>query len=265
MTAPAQSWQQDAERTDHGCYVYGIVSEDVEPTDEVKGVGDPPSHVEVVRHDGIAALVSEIAMTRPLGEPEDLMAHQQLLDASAAGAAVLPLRFGAVLTSKDAVIEELLAPHCQEFTAALRELEGRCQYILRGRYVAETVLPEILSDHPEAAGLRDEISKAPESDATRDLRIQLGEIIANAFAAKREADTRTLGAALDPYCVVTSVREPTHEEDAVHVALLVDRSKQDDLEQAVAELTRGWEERITLRLLGPMASYDFVRAPAPES
>jgi len=43
-----------------GCYVYGIVPHDVEPAPGAKGVGDPPARVQVVRHGGIAALVSEI-------------------------------------------------------------------------------------------------------------------------------------------------------------------------------------------------------------
>jgi Gas vesicle synthesis protein GvpL/GvpF len=254
----------DAAAPERGCYVYGIVFQDVEPTDDASGVGDPPARVETVRHDGIAALVSEIDLTKPLGEPEDLMAHQELLDASAAEVAVLPLRFGAVLTSKEAVVEELLAPHCEEFTTALRELEGCSQYVVKGRYVEQAVLPEILSENPEAAELADEISKAPDDDATRDVRIQLGEIISNAIAAKREADTRELGRILEPLCVASSVREPTHEQDAVHVALLVERSKQDDLEEAVADLARDWEQRVTVRLLGPMAPYDFTGAPPAE-
>lgn len=248
---------------DRGCYVYGIVSGDAEATDEARGVGD--ARVEVVRHDGIAALVSEIDLATPLGEPEDLIAHQQILDASAAEVPVLPLRFGAVLTGKEAVVDELLAPHCEEFTAALRELEGCFQYVVKGRYVEATVLPEILAENPEAAELADEISKVPEDDATRNVRIRLGEIITDAIAAKREADTRKLGEVLEPYCAASRVREPTHEQDAVHVAVLVDKSKQDDLERAVAELARDWEDRVTVRLLGPMASYDFVGAPQPGS
>jgi hypothetical protein len=259
MPAAAQS-----ERAERGCYVYGIVPQDVQPTDDATGVGDPPAKVETVKHDGIAALVSEIDLGKPLGQPEDLMAHQELLDDSAAEVPVIPLRFGAVLTSKEAVVDELLAPHCEEFTAALRELEGSVQYVVKGRYVEKAILPEILSENSQAAELADEISKAPDDDATRDVRIQLGEIVSNAIAAKREADTRKLGEALDSYCASSSVREPTHEQDAVHVALLVDRSKEDDLERAVADLARDWQDRVTVRLLGPMAAYDFVGAPPPE-
>jgi hypothetical protein len=30
------------------------------------------------------------------------------------------------------------------------------------------------------------------------------------------------------------------------------------MEQAIVDLARGWEGRIEMRLLGPMAAYDFV-------
>lgn len=262
MSTSAQSGQGDT--SDHACYVYGIVPADVEPTEDATGVGDPPARVEVVRYDGIAALVSVIDVNKPLGRPEDLMAHQRLLDATAAQAPILPLRFGAVLTGKDAVTDELLEPHHDEFAAALDELEGRAEYVVKGRYDEKAVLEEILAENREAARLRDEIRGADE-DATRDARIQLGEIINQAITAKREEDTRTLGNAIDRYVVASNVREPTHEEDAVNVALLVETGQEDELEQVVGKLARDWQDRVELRLLGPMAPYDFVVTTAPGS
>ena len=242
------------------CYVYGIVPADVKANPGVKGVGDPPGEIDVVRHGEIAALVSDVRTDRPLGRPEDLMAHEQLLDATAPEAPVLPIRFGAVLTDRKAVVEELLAPHEEEFAAALRELEGRAQYVVKGRYVERRVLSEVLSEFPEAAELREQISGKPE-EATHDLRIHLGEMINNAVAAKREQDTQAVLDAVGPFCVSTAVREPTHELDAVHVALLVETARQRDLEDALDDLAQQWEGRVNLRLLGPLAPYDFVVTP----
>ncbi len=59
------------------------------------------------------------------------------------------------------------------------------------------------------------------------------------------------------------VREPAHEHDAVHVALLVETACHAELEQAVAGLASDWEERIDLRLLGPLAPYDFIPPLTP--
>ncbi|TMR23867.1 GvpL/GvpF family gas vesicle protein [Nonomuraea turkmeniaca] len=204
-----------------GVYVYGLVPEDVEVSGDARGVGDEPGEIKVVRHREIGALVSEVPLDRPLDTADDLLRHQGLLDATAAEVPVLPLRFGAVLADMDAVVDELLAPHHDDFLAALKEMEGRAEYVVKGRYVEQAVPREVIE-------------------------------------AARKADTRTLLDALTPVSVLSAVRKPSAEPDAVHLALLVERDRQDELEEVVAEFADRWAGRVEFRLLGPMAAYDFV-------
>src|SRR3954468_23198145 len=103
-----------------GGYVNGIVGRDVEGVPETRGIGEPPAKVEVIPCGDVAALVSEIDLDQPIGRTADLMAHKQLLDITVLDAPVVPVRFGAVLDSRDAVTKELLEPHHDEFSAALR-------------------------------------------------------------------------------------------------------------------------------------------------
>ena len=264
MSTPAGSAQAPAQERGRGCYVYAVVPGDVEVAPDTRGVGDPPGQVQLVRRGDIAALVSDVDLARPLGGPEDLMAHQQLLDAAITEAPILPMRFGAVMTSPDAVADELLGDHHDEFANALGELEGHAEYVVKGRYVERAILEEVLSENPQAAGLREQIRGGDEY-ATRSARMQLGEIISGAIAAKRDADTRSLGQIIGPYCVASLVREPTHQEDAVNVAMLVRTARHPELENVLDEIARQWEGRVQLRLLGPMAPYDFVVAPIPEA
>jgi hypothetical protein len=238
-------------------YIYGILPGDVELTPETRGVGDPPGEIRLVRHDEIAALISDLHVNRPLGRPNDLLAHQQLLDDVAAEVPVLPLRFGAVMESPDAIIRELLAPHHDEFLSALQEFEGRAQYVVRGRYDEPAILTEVLQEQPEAARLRQEIRGLPE-EATRDARMRLGEIVHNAIQEKRETDTQALAEALAPHAVAVVIREPTHEEDAAYLAVLVETERQNDFEDALEDFADRWAGRVTLQLLGPQAPYDFV-------
>ncbi|MEV6324484.1 GvpL/GvpF family gas vesicle protein [Nocardia sp. NPDC051787] len=252
---------ESAQRT--GVYVYGIVPADVEPEEQAAGVGDPPSTIDVVRHDEISALVSNVAVDRQFGTPDDLTAHARLLDGAAAVAPVLPLRFGAVMSDPEAVKRELLEANYDEFRAALEELEGKAQFVVKGRYVEGTILREVLDENAEAARLRDEIRDKPE-DATRNARIALGEIVNQAVTAKRAEDTRQLLTLLEPLTSLVNQREPTHEEDAAHFAILLELSKQSDLEATLSQLADEWEERVELSLLGPMAAYDFVTKRAPE-
>ena len=246
-----------------GIYVYGIIPADVELAAETPGVGDPPGQVRVVRSDGLAALVSEVDSSRPLGAPPDLVAHEQIVDATAAEVPVLPARFGAVMPSDEAVAEELLAGNHDEFEEALQELEGRAQFVVKGRYAQQAILTEVLSENRQAGHLARKLHGA-DPDASRDARIKLGEIINGAVEVKRRKDTRTLGNAMEGHCVASVVREPTHELDAVHVAFLVEADGESEMERAIEDLARDWEGRVDVRLLGPMAAYDFVGSALPE-
>ncbi|WP_327048431.1 GvpL/GvpF family gas vesicle protein [Microbispora sp. NBC_01189] len=244
-------------RPDVACYVYGILPEDVEISEDATGIGDPPAKVRIVRHGEIAALVSDVAVDRPLGRAHDLVAHEQLLDDAAAEVPVLPLRFGAVMTTPEAVVDELLAPHHDSFATALKQIEGRSQFVLKARYAEQPVLIEVLSENAEARQLRDRIRQLPE-EVTRSERMRLGELITHVIAAKREADTQAVVDRFEPVTAGVVVREPSHERDAAHVAFLVENDRRDDFERAVEELRGDWGARVEVLLRGPMAPYDFV-------
>jgi hypothetical protein len=247
----------DRDAAHKGCYVYGIVNADVEVLPQARGVGDPPVPVEVVSDGVVGALVSDVDVDEPLGRPEDLLAHERLLDAVVVEAPVLPLRFGALMTDREAVVKELLVPHDDEFADALGELAGRAQYVTRARYVEQTLLAELLAENATAADLAEQL-RGRSAEETLDLRQQLGEIVNREVEARREVDTGSLIDALADVTVASAVRPPTHEEDAAHVAFLVDTSREREFLDAVDAVARDWEGRAQVRLLGPMAPYDFV-------
>lgn len=249
-------------RSGKAIYVYGIVPGDVEAQDNARGIGDPPANVEVIHAGGIAALVSPIPNDRTLGTPEDLQAHAQLLDGTAAVAPVLPLKFGAIMTDEESVASELLGQHREEFAQALKALEGQAEYIVKGRYDEEAFLTRLLSENEQAQALRDDVRNKPE-DASRDSRMALGELIGNAIEQQRQTDTQAVVEQLKEVARQVNVREPTHEWDAVHVAVLAEVERQSDVEAVLEKLNEDWAGEVRLRLLGPLAAYDFVVTTAP--
>ena len=120
-----------------GIFVYGILPADIEVAAGTPGIGKHPGLLRDVCCDGLAALISEVDTSGQLGSSDDLRAHREILDATAAEVPVLPLRFGTVLASEDAVVKDLLAAHHDEFTAALDQLEGRTEFQVKGCYVKE--------------------------------------------------------------------------------------------------------------------------------
>jgi Gas vesicle synthesis protein GvpL/GvpF len=258
----ARSTEKEKGEAAHGIYVYGIVPADVEVEKDAKGLGDPPAKVKVIREGDIAALVSPVKTDQPLGNPECLQAHAQLLDGTASVAPVLPMRFGAVMTDENAVAEELLRANRDEFASALRQLEGHAEFIIKGRYDEQAILSEVLSESEEARELREDI-RAKSEDAGRNSRIALGELINKAIEAKRSADTQKVLNAIEGLVAQVNVREPTHELDAVYVAVLAEVERQEDLQEVVEELADNWDGRVEMRLRGPLAAYDFVVTKKP--
>ncbi|MFF5228327.1 GvpL/GvpF family gas vesicle protein [Dactylosporangium sp. NPDC000521] len=239
-----------------GTMLYGVVPSDVEPTGSAQGVGNPPGDVTTVTEDDLAALVSEVPLDRPLGRPDDLTAYQRLLDGTAAVAPVLPVRFGTVLRDAEAV-RQLLADQHDTIAPLLDRLEGRVQYVVRGRYIENTVLAEILETDSDARQLREYIQGRPEQETTQQ-RMALGERINGAIEAMRQADTRTAVDRLGKVVEDLVVAAPTHELEAVHLPVLVEQERRAEFDAALAELADGWSGRVELRRLGPGAPYDFV-------
>jgi len=248
--------------TTDAIYVYGIVPADVQVEDDAHGIADAP--VKVIREGDIAALVSPLKADHAIGKPEDLRAHAELLDGTASVAPVLPLRFGAVMTDAQSVAEELLREHHDDFAKELNALEGHAEYLIKGRYDEKRFLSDLLDENDQARALRDDI-KSKSEDAGRNSRIALGELIASAVESKRQADTQTVVGQLDDVATQVNVREPTHEWDAVHVALLAEVEREGDVQAVVDRLNEKGKGRVKIRLLGPLAPYDFVVAPTPES
>jgi len=246
-----------------GIYVYGIVPADVEVEPNAQGIGDPPATVEVIREGDIAALVSPVSTDQPLGKPECLQAHARLLDGTASVAPVLPMRFGAVMTDEESVAQELLRENHDEFAEALRALEGHAEFVVKGRYDETTILREVISESKEAQRLREQMAGMSE-DAARNSRMALGEIVVNAIDAKRAADTEAVAKVFDDVAKQVNVRQPTHELDAVNIAFLAEVDQQEELQAKVDDLSENWDGRVELRLLGPLAAYDFVVTRKPE-
>jgi hypothetical protein len=246
--------------TESGRYVYGVVREPGAGTvvEDLPAVGSADAKVTYVRHRGIAAVVSEVSADRPLGTPDDLRAHAQVLDSfAAASVPVLPFRFGTVLRDEQAVTDELLAAGYDDFVTALDRLEGSAQFTLKARYVQDEVLREVLAEQPEARRLREELNSMPE-DAGYYRRIQLGQLMAEAIADKRDSDAVEIDRCLTPLAVAVAPDEPAAADAVADVSFLVERERRRAFEQAAEDLARRWHGRIRLRLLGPVAPYAFV-------
>jgi Gas vesicle synthesis protein GvpL/GvpF len=234
--------------------VYGIVPAETPLDGAPPGVaGAPVSRVEA---GGVAALVSPIEGDELRATRRDLLSHSAVLEHAVAAGPVLPLRFGTVLRDEEAVVSELLEPRRDELAALLERFERLVELRVKAFYVEEQVLREIVRSDPEIARLREATRDVPEA-TLHPQRVRLGEAVARALEARRENDAQSILARLRPLAEDTVVEEA--EGLPVLVAsFLVDRRRVEAFDEAMDELAREQEGRITFKYLGPLPPHTFV-------
>ena len=246
------------EATGGASYVYGVVSADAAPKIDGPGVGGEAA-VRTVTAGGLSAIVSDVGSDYVRATRDDLQRHMAVLEQAAAATTVVPLRFGTAMPSDDVVRTDLLEGRAEEIRRLLSRLDGRIELSLNGTY-EERVLGEVVAGNREVAALRERVRTRDEAATYYD-RIRLGELVANAMAAKREQDTERVLAKLRPLADDVRLGELTHERSVLSAAFLVRRDRLAEFDRAADEVAKQHRERIRFRYAGPLPPYDFVGPP----
>jgi len=236
-------------------YVYGIITAEADVPENLLGIDEAP--VEVRSHGDLAAVVTAISSEDELGTPDNLLAHSTVLDTIAADTPVLPMTFGTIVPTAEELHDTVLDEHESNYLETLQRLEGTAQYTVRARYIRDEVLADLVEEDPEVARLREAIAGTTE-DETRQERIELGELIVNAFDRLRVVDAQQIVDAVSPTVEDLVEQEGGQVEDVVALAVLVHRDSAADFEDALETVAEQLHEKIHFQLLGPQAPYDFV-------
>jgi len=234
-------------------YVYGMVPSSSPRTISVRGVHG--AAVETVEHDGLGALTSVLQSTTL--DARDLRAHWRVLDEAFQQGVVLPLRFGTVAESEDAVRREVVDPNADRFSALMEQMSGMIQLNVKGQYDEEVLLKEIVVSSPKVARLRERVRG--QGAAPTSAQLALGQLVEREIAANREADRAAVRETLEPFAVAVRDEDVAHPS-AFSAAFLVKREAMDDFGRAVAALREHFGDRIELRFTGPLPPFSFADA-----
>src|SRR3954451_15038953 len=237
-------------------YVYGVTRAGAVERSPGEGVDGRP--VEVVKHDGLAALVSDAPNVPVKASRRNLMSHSRVLQSVIAAACVLPMKFGVVMPSREAVEAELLVPHRKLLEEHLRVLEPYVELDVRGLAAEHELLQAIVAERPDIARLRAAIEGRP-VESTYHESIRLGELVAHARAEKREQIAEHVLATLEPLAAAARPNDPVHEQMVANVAFLVERERVDEFDAAVDALGRDLSDpEVRVRYIGPLPPHNFV-------
>jgi hypothetical protein len=256
MTEPS-----DRERL--ALWAYGVLEGDAPDPVQRRGV-DPAHDVELIRHAGLAAVVSRVPLDE-FGERalhaalEDLdrlevlaRAHERVLDEAMGRGAVVPFRICTIYESA-ARVQEMLARERDHLTAALRRLRGMAEWGVKAYAVGV---------HSEAAAAQpvsgtDYLSRKRADRDAAEIAWQAVDAAVDAVHAKlreRAADEALRLPQAGPLS--------GHEGEMVlNAAYLVADADADGFRALVAELAdRHGKDGLELELTGPWPPYNFSEA-----
>lgn len=236
-------------------YVYGVVRGDGSAP-AIEGIGGAPLEL-IAAGEEVAALTSVAPGEYLEAGREELLTHSRVLEAALEEGTVLPMRFGVVVPDEGALRERLLDQHRDELTAELKAMDGKVEIAIKGLYEEDAILREIVAGDPQIARLRAQTAGKPEAAAYYE-RVQLGELVAGAFAALGERDSAAIVEDLRPHATAVAVGAPIHERMVVNASFLVERSSLPEFDRAVEEIGKREAGRIRLRYTGPLPPHSFV-------
>lgn len=241
-----------SETSDSGAmYVYGVVAS--APPLDATGVGDEP--LQLIEHEGLAAVVSAFPAEDTRIRRRDLVAHLRTIEHVFAATTIAPCPFGTVLPSRDAVLAELLEPRAPELRDLLERLEGHVQMNIKAEYDEDGVLRRVLSEDAAVAQARERAQAA--GDAGYYENIRLGELVSSAIATRRAADAAAIEARLAPAATATVLDPPSAELLVFKGSFLVERGSLAGFDAELDALARE-SDTIRFEATGPLPPVAFA-------
>ncbi len=260
-------------------YVYAIVP--ASATGLPAGPGIDGREIEPIRLDTVAALASAVRTERVRPSRANLSAHQGVVSEAHGRSPVLPVRFGTVMRDRRSVREELLEPGRPRFERMLAEFEGKDEFRLKGRYLPEVALREVVEGSGIIARLRERVRAAGRSARPGD-QIRLGELVAAGLERLCQRDAAAVLGALSPHVAAwesinvirqseshlgridagTRMISRSSDDVPFYAALLVERVRVPDLDATLEKIAADQRGRMELELVGPLPPWDFSAVSA---
>jgi hypothetical protein len=241
-----------------GKYLYCIIPGGAPREFAHSGIGDDGGLVQTVACDGLAAVISDSPIIEYDRSRRYMMAHTLILEEAMAGATILPVRFGTVATSAEAISEQVLSRRHDELTGLLTEMDGLVELGVKAFWLEDTIFPEIVREAPASMRtLQEKIQGRPPDQMYRE-RMQLGEMVQSAMDRKRDEDADRLLAGLTPLCREYKVNALFMDRMVLNAAFLVEAGRQPAFDAAMRKLDAESVGRLQFKYVGPVPPYNFV-------
>jgi hypothetical protein len=244
-----------------GIYVYAISRAADDALPPLQGILD--QLVYRLASGPLAAFVSDCTLEIVRAERKHIAASQHVLQVLNAQFDLLPMAFGTVAQSADA-LSRFLEEYRDALTAQLQVVAGTVEMGLRLNLDVTDPIAYLVERTPELRAARDRLFHR-HKQPSHDERIRLGQLCDEALRRYRETQTTQMMALLGPSCVGIAALAVREEKEVSSLAVLVQRDAIDRFETAVNVAAAQLADELAVTISGPWPPYNFVRLNLHES
>lgn len=236
-------------------YIYAIISGAQSRTFGDMGIDG--REVYVIPGERIAAVVSDVSAERLRPERSHLAAHQGVLKKLMTESTPLPMSFGIVADSAQAV-RTMLSRNQHELLQQLRRVAGRVEMGLRATWDLPNIFEYFVNIHPELRLARDRFLGG-NREPTQDQKIEVGRMFDRLLNDDRETYADKVKAVLAPHCSEIEDKKCRNEREVMNLVCLVERTAMSRFENGVFEAAKLFDNNFAFDYNGPWAPHNFVQ------
>jgi len=219
-------------------------------------LGIDGNDVYTITEGRVAAVVSRLSSSRVRPQRSNLAAHQAVLKSLMADTTPLPITFGTIANSPDA-IRKILVRNQRAFEDQFRRVSGKVEMGLRVAWDVPNIFEYFVNTHSELRVARDRLVGV-RHEFTQEEKIELGRMFDRLLNDDREEHTRKVEHVLAPVCVEFASNQVRNEHEVMNVACLVRREAQEEFSAGVFAAAKLFDNNFSFDYSGPWAPHNFV-------
>ncbi len=246
----------DAGSGAEGKYVYCVIKTAEERDFGPIGIGEGGGSVYTVCYKDLAAVVSDTPIRIYDPTRENVLAHELVNETVMREFTVIPMAFGTIFRTNDDILE-LLKSTYRAFDDVLEKMRGKIEFGLKVLWDRDVVVARLETGDEEIRRLKEEITSNAQS-STYFARMQLGRMVEAALVSAANRYVTDIDESLKPVAVTSRSNKPIGDRMIMNAAYLVERSREQEFDEAVKVLSRRYEEVLSFKYTGPWPPYNFV-------
>jgi len=236
-----------------GIYVYAVIGG--KSAVEYGAAGLDGAEIYRIYENDMAALVSRTERSRVRPERRNLAAHNGVLRRALEEEAVLPMAFGLIASSEEAV-KDLLSRNRQALREQLSHVSGKIEMGLRVQWDVPNVFEYFVNTRPDLREARDNVGDVREASHAE--MLALGQLFERMLNDDRERHFESVFEVLSRNGLEVKRSTPRNEREVMNLACLVPKTLQNEFETIVGEAAAPFDSHFIFDINGPWAPHNFV-------